>query len=390
MKLKLWSGFLAAVLVLSALAAMMIPAAADAPMTGDIWSVYTLTLNQNGVPAYGVSPKSGYGKDGLSVCPMENAEYTVQSDHAYSLEDGFFFELRMDDTALYADHNELVLHLWSQVGTIVGYDRSGSGFYGMITVAGDDHYLVCMGIQEGDGSGKEESKIFGMTKITAKRDGEGRFLYSISITDGVLCINGQKVEQNSAIMAFLKQMCPDGAVHVGATVLSTDGEAYSPLTVTRFGPTEATASVPAISADPESSPGQETNTTSPSDPDDPIVSIEPSETQEPVEPADTREPAESSGTQPPSEQTSDESDPQNRPTDPEDTRPTNPENGTDDPPADETDSEGLVNEGGVAQNTLDFFSKINMFDGCGSVVSSWGFAFLATLLSAAIVLKKRS
>ena len=385
MKRKVTACLLAVAMAALSLAALCMPAAATPPMEGDIWSVYTLVESANGLLTYGVPPESSYGEDGLNIRPAAKTEYTVQSDHAYPTEDGFFMELRIEDTELFSKKNQLVFHLWSQVGTIVGYDRSGSGYYGMITVAGDVHYLIGMGVVEGDGSGKEESKLFGVTKLRATRDAEGRFLYTFAAVDGVLYINGQALEQSQEITAFLHEVCSNGEVHVGATIVAAEGDDYTPLTLTRFGRTQATAAVPTNSSAPEP-PAQETDSASPVDPEQPTEPDVPRDTDPSADPSETDDPAvmpeqtdTSTSVTEPADPSLDESGDSTHTSegdgDPSDTAP--------------SDGTGTV-EDNMAQNTLDFFNKINVFGGCGSSLTLCGVTALAAILSAAaLTLKKK-
>jgi hypothetical protein len=60
-------------------------------------------------------------------------------------------------------------------------------------------------------------------------------------------------------------------------------------------------------------------------------------------------------------------------------------------PSDTAPSDGTgTAEDNMAQNTLDFFNKINVFGGCGSSLTLCGVTALATILSAtALTLKKK-
>jgi hypothetical protein len=251
----------------------------------------------------------------------------------------------------------------------------------MINVAGDIHYLVCMGVVE-SGSAQGESKIFGAIKLQPKKDADGRFVYTLAAVDGVLYINGQKIDNNHEITDFLKQVRPDGAFHVGVTVMAENGTEHSSVTLTRFGRTKATAAVPGGTTAPDVPPTLETDTQAPDDTREPPVPTDPTETQKPQEPQNTQGPQEiETPADPAPGQTLPPADPDTSadPT-PDVTR----------PPADgDTDAEITV-EDNMAQNTLDFFNKINFFDGCGASLSMSGLAILTAILSAAVLtLEKR-
>lgn len=384
MKRRILTCLLAVTMIILSVTAVSFPAGAATPTTGEIWSVYTLVENQNGIPVYGTPPTFAYGDDGLTISTAADDDYTVQSDYAYSLQDGFFVEIRMNDTETFIGKNQLVFHLWSQVGMIVGYDRSGSGYYGLISVAGDAHYLISMGVVE-DGSEAGKSKLFGATKLQPKKAADGSFVYTMSVVDGVFYVNGKEINESGEIMQFLGQTCPKG-VHVGATLMAGEDADHTSVTLTRFGRTQSTAAIPGTVKIPENPPAQETETTAPADPNQPdtpttdLIETEKPQEQVTKDPEDTREPAEDEATDaaPP------------RDTDPSD--PTPDGDGTDPAPdgEGEENKESITLDGDVAQNTLDFFNKINLFDGCSSTVSLVGGVALATLLcGAALSLKKK-
>ena len=394
MKLKLWSGLLAAALALSALASMILPAAADAPVTGDIWSVYTLTEDEKGLPSYGVIPNYRYTDDGLFVEPVVYKDFTVQTDHAYSLSEGLFMELRVDDPDVFANHNQVVFHLWNQPGVIVGYERAGSGFYGLISASNNQHYLICMGVGEETEDKEATSVLFGAIKIQPRYTPDGKLIYTMSVRDGGVYFNGERLDMSDKILAFLRSVDSDGALHAGATMCCRDGGPSTTLTLTRFGLKESTAAIPGTAVVPDVPPAEtETNVehvpeTKPTDdpvdtPDDPAdTSKDPEDTTDGAEEGSDKIP-EPSMTDSPGEETQRPGGNQN-----DDGDHSNGDNG--DGAGAETEDDGVEVPGEMAQDMVDLFEKIEQFGGCESALSvGSGVAMMAVLAVCALGWRKK-
>lgn len=415
MKLKLWSGLLAAVLALSALASMMIPAAADAPVTGDIWSVYTLTEDDKGLPSYGVIPNYRYTDDGLFVEPVVSKDFTVQTDHAYSLSEGLFMEIRVEDPETFRNHNQLVFHLWDQTGVIVGYDRAGSGFYGLISAVSGEHYLICMGIGEKVGNEDATSVLFGAVKVQPRYTSDGALVYTMSVRDGGVFFNGEKLDMSAKILAFLKSVDPDGAMHAGATVCCREGDPSSAVTLTRFGRKESTAAIPGKDTAPDippadtgtgDEPAPETKPSEdPSDPTDPSDPSDPADpSDKPLDPVETTAPPEDGTDKGPEPSVTDPGDKDTQGSvgdgKPDEPRPdeskpdaSKPDDGnTGGDGADSglvTDENGVEVPGGMAQDVVDLFEKVELLSGCESAVGLGGGAAVMAMLAAAVLGRRK-
>lgn len=394
-KLRLWTLLLA--ILLLALAAIL-PSAADAPMTGDIWSIYVLTETEQGMPSYGIPPNHRYTDAGLLIEPTGGTQYTVQTDHAYSLDDGFFMEICLEDTEAFTNHDQIVFHLWDQVGMIVGSTRSGSGWYGVTSAIGTDtHYMISITDRAATDGQEGESQLHGAMKLTPKFSEDGKCVYTVAAKDGVLYVNGQEVKGSADIVAFLRRQSPDGKIHVGFTVMTTQEHPLSGVTVTRFGRTANTAVIPGTNTVPETDPSDDpTDDPSGDAPsgDDPAGDTPTGDSPSGDEPADTDAPSQNpSETQPPAG--SDGTNPDG--TSPDGTSPggSDKETGSSDPapdgssgkdpsgaPGGTTETESELSDG-MAKDTLDFINRINVFDNCKSSLSLGGLASLAALLAAA-------
>jgi hypothetical protein len=411
MKLRVWSGLLAVLLLLMLVSAAALSASAAPPTTGDIWMVYTLTENDKGMPTYGITPEHRYTDEGLLVRPLVSADFTVQSDHAYSVDDGLFLEIRVDDTETFRDHNQLVFHLWSQTGVIMNHDRAGSGFYALISPMGGEHYLICMGIKEQKGDAESESVLFGALKLQPRYTEDGKLLYTLAVRNGVFYVNGQKLDMSAKILSYLDYVNPNAGVHIGATVCCREGEPSTSITVTRFGLQESTAAVPSVSTAPDVPPSEtetklpsetetkvpdESDTMSPTESDTQIPSENetsapsetdtqsPMETEPDVDTEETRAPDGEATGEPPAVTDPAVTDPAETPTQsPGETLPSDGE-------PTETTEEDAEDLGGMAQGVVDIFEKISPFKSCSASLSAGGLiAFTALLSAAVLILKKR-
>ena len=396
MKRKLTACILAVILCLMAASVTMIPAVAGAPTEGDIWSIYNFELNANNMPTYGKVPAHSYTSKGLHIVPDEEEEFTVQTEYAYSLSEGFFMEICIEDAALFDESNQLVFHLWDQMGMIVGYGHSGSGYYALISPGTDNHYVVGMVTREGKGDRDGESSVAGAIRVPSAVTDDGKYYFTISASKGVIMVNGKAISKNAEVVDFLKSTSEGGNVYVGFTMISLNQASLSPVTVTRFGTDEATATVPHAAApdvtDPDTQPSAPTDP-NPSDPED----SKPSEETQPPVPGEN----DTSSAQP------------GQDTEPEDSREDiavdetvqdsenatgggasedasrEPDEGTNGEDGDRTESSSGEEDtdelpgGDIAKDTLNFFNKINVFESCSATLGIGSITALTLLLSCA-------
>ena len=215
------------------------------------WSVYVMEENENGIPVFKDPPTYEYTEKGLAVTPSAGLSgFTVQSDEPYSLDEGFFLEIKLEDISL---ESVLMLHLWNQNGVLIGNYNCGSGWYGMIAVekSGND-YMMSLSISESEGQGDGTMDILGSMKV--KTDIEGNAgTYVLSLSDGILRVNGSVVPGMDQAIDFLREKCPDDKAYVGVSLMDLeDVGRLSAMTVTRFGKNEAAATVPGDSSSSDS------------------------------------------------------------------------------------------------------------------------------------------
>lgn len=215
------------------------------------WSVYVMEDNSGGIPGFKAPPEYAYGESGLRITPSADMDsYTVQSDNAYLLDDGFFLEIEVTDITY---ENVLIFHLWDQSGVLIGNYNCGSGWYGMIAIdgAGND-YMMSLLMEAASSSKSGGTEILGSMKVntSSKADGTGR--YTLSLTDGSLRINGSIIPGMEDALKFLHAKNPDGNAYIGVSIMTADEhETLSGMTVTRFGKTEVVATIPGTDIIPE-------------------------------------------------------------------------------------------------------------------------------------------
>jgi hypothetical protein len=223
------------------------------------WSVYVMEETENGLPVFKDPPAYECTEKGLSVAPSKGLSgFTVQSDVPYSLDEGFFLEVEVEDILL---ESVLMLHLWNQSGVLIGNYNCGSGWYGMIAVdkTGND-YMMSLTVTEASGQSDGTMDILGSMKVkTSINDQSGT--YTLAVSDGVLRVNGSVVSGMDQAIAFLREKCRDEKVYVGVSLMDMQDVGQLPaLTVTRFGKDEATATVPGANQSPGASETAEPET----------------------------------------------------------------------------------------------------------------------------------
>lgn len=407
MKRKLTVCVLAAILCVLAVSVWALPASADAPTSGDIWSIYNLELGANDMPIYGKVPAHSYTAEGLRIVPNGETEFTVQTEYAYSLDDGFFMEIHVEDAALFDANNQLVFHLWDQMGMIVGYTHSGSGYYALVSPGSDNHYVVGMVTQEGKGDQDGDTSVAGAIRVPATATSDGKYVFTISASKGVVSVNGKTISKNHEVVDFLQSEGEGGKVYVGFTMISLNQAPLSAVTITRFGANESTATVPDATSPEAPAPDVQPPVSTDTD-------REPADTQEPPseendttapQPGQDTEPEESRGdgttddpTQAPGND-SDGGDGENGSREPDKETDGETDDRTEDssdgdknvaPDSDDEDDSDDLPGGDITKGTLNFFNSINVFDNCSATLGAESMTVLTLLLScAAWVFRRR-
>ena len=251
-----------------------------------LWNVYSSYEADDGRPVFLTPPEHTYTDEGLWVIPSEDVyTYTVQTDRAYSTDDGIYMEIK---TGVSEAQTDLFFHLWSQSAVIPNNYRCGSGWQGHLRYSEDgSHYMISLSIQGADSAdGKGSSNILGIQKVNAPIESDGTVTFTLWFRDGTLLINGDPVDGMDNVLAALRKENPDGRAHVSATILMPDKDAAVPMTVTRFGTSPETATVPGTGVglpDTETTP-DETRPPKPTETNPPVTEApKPTETDPPAE-----------------------------------------------------------------------------------------------------------
>lgn len=210
----------------------------------DIWFVYSMKENDKGSPLFSLPPAYEYTSEGLRVTPHEKMEsYTVQTDRAFCMDDGLYMEIKLDSPEKFGI---LVFHMWDQSGMMMSNYHCGSGWQCILQLDENTTQYTLSAFLRGVSSDNPDGsiKIFGSAKISAPVSQDGSVNYSLSVKDGGLYINDTAVSGSAEIMKSMREIRPDGTVHFGVTVNMTGQDEGIPLTVTRFGTSKKTATVP--------------------------------------------------------------------------------------------------------------------------------------------------
>lgn len=349
----------------------------------EIWSVYSSYEDANGIPQFAAPPEYAYTPDGLRVTPKQKMEtFTVQTDHAYSMEDGLYMEVKLDQPS---EGGFLIFHLWDQNGLVVSNFRCGSGWQAMIQLSRAESQFMMSLVIHGAQGAKEEgtADVLGSMKINAPVAEDGSVTYTLSVKDGVMRINGSVVVGMDEAIGLLKEKRPDGSVYVGVSTIQNQNYKEFPVTVTRFGTSQETAAVPGTTGGlPETGePSPETIAPAPAETDPPVDPTP--DTPAPDTPAPDTKPNEPVVTDP-SEPGQDTRPPQTEPTETEteyDPFGDPPDMTTEeyDPPFGEKETETRREINDQAVN--DFMGKM---EGCASAMGL-GITSLASVLAAAYV-----
>ena len=239
---KLWTLALALCLTALLCAGALAPHAEETDT--EIWNIYSLKEDENDIPHFSLPPSYAYTDEGLRVTPYESmTSYTVQTDHAFYMEDGMYLEIKLDAPE---DIGVMVFHMWDQSGIMLSNYHCGSGWQGILQLTPDEtQFLMSTYIEEAP-STKENGTIciLGTMKVKALVAEDGSVTYSMSLKDGVLRVNDTVVVGMDEALAYMKTLRPDGSVYFGVTVNMTGQDEGIPLTVTRFGTSKETASIP--------------------------------------------------------------------------------------------------------------------------------------------------
>ena len=254
---RLWVLFLALCTAMLSCVGVLIPSAEGA--NTDIWSVYSLLEDQDGNPYFGTTPAYEYTEEGLRVTPPAEIEsYTIQTDHAYRMDDGLYMEIKLDQTV---DAGMLVFHIWDQNGVLVNNFRCGSGWQCLIQLDDVESKYAMSALLEGASGIIDDGdvEVLGSMKITASINEDGCAVYSLELKDDVLRVNGNVVVGMEEMLKYMRAVRPDGSVYFGVSVLTGENSAPISMTVTRFGASKNTAFVPGTSGElpetGEDSPG---------------------------------------------------------------------------------------------------------------------------------------
>ena len=231
----------------------------------DIWNVYSLKEDMNGLPHFDIPPNYEYTSEGLRVSPREGMEsYTVQSDMAFSLEDGLYMEVKLDSSPKLG---VMVFHLWDQSGMMLSNFHCGSGWEGLLQLDPNTSQLVLSAFVRDAKVAQDGGtlSILGTMKVNSPIAEDGSVTYSLTVKDNALYINGTPVVGTEEAIRNLKEIRPDGTFYVGVTVNMTGQDDGIPLTVTRFGLSSDSATVPGMSGElPETGPAVVETTAPPS------------------------------------------------------------------------------------------------------------------------------
>jgi hypothetical protein len=249
--------------------------------------------------------------------------------------------------------------------------------------------------------------VAGAIRVPATATPDGKYVFTIAASKGVISVNGKTISKNDEVVNFLRSESEGGKVYVGFTMMALNEAPLSAVTITRFGRSESTATVPDATTPDVSVPDTQSPATT--DPD--------------REPADTQEPSfgEDTTTSQPGQEPGQETDPEESREDGTADDPTHdsgndpdtdigedasrePESGasgdTDDRTEDslegdetaasdsndgseENDTTDELPGGDITKGTLVFFQSINMFDDCSATLGAGSVTVLTVVLSLA-------
>lgn len=235
--------FWIAILTLSLAASLslgIIPASA----AEETWRVYATSVDADGRPQYIAPPAHLFTDRGLEVVPSSGmTEYTVQTASPYSLDDGIYLEVRLSRQV---EAGFLVFSVWEQDGVKAGNPYCGSGWQGMVSLGKkDEQFMIGLNVTEAsaeDPDGRFES--LGTIVAQTPTNDDGSVTYTLSIREDILRVNGRVVAGTDDIFPFLKSVREDNCFYMGVSVIVDNATTGVPITVTRFGTSSNTASVP--------------------------------------------------------------------------------------------------------------------------------------------------
>jgi hypothetical protein len=223
-----------------------VPAAGAEEANTEVWSIYALEEDANGVPYFGAPPTYAYTERGLQVTPATaKGSYTIQTDHAYYMDKGIYLEITVDNPDTIG---VLFFHIWDQNGVLVNNYNCGSGWECLIQLdKPETKFMISALVQGSDGDDLGDASILGSMKTEVPVNADGTATYSLELKNDILRINGSVVAGMDEVLAYLRQIRPDGSVYFGVSVVTGDKSEPIPITVTRFGTSKETAFVPGTS-----------------------------------------------------------------------------------------------------------------------------------------------
>ncbi len=241
-----------------------------------VWSAYAMAENKVGRPYFSDPPTAAYTPDGFCVTPTEEtAHYTLQTKQPLSLEDGVYWELRVEQASA---GNALVFHVWDQYGLLVDNNRCGSGWYVAIGDYNGTTHLVSMTAAASAATTKEEAGILGVGAVSIPVNDDGSATYTLSYANGVLRINGVAVTGTDKALTFLNSLRDDSCFYFGVTVMTVENDdPLSAVTLTRFGTSAATAVVPTAGSSSSEDTAAADTTATTTRPQDSSVSTNPTD-----------------------------------------------------------------------------------------------------------------
>ena len=372
---RLWVLFLVLCMATLSCLSVLVPGAEE--VNTEIWSIYSLKEDAEGNPYFDVSPSYEYNEGGLTVTPREGMDsYTVQTDHAYYMENGIYMEIKLDKPA---EAGVLVFHLWDQNGILLSNFRCGSGWQGMIQLdTSDSQYMMSAYIQENMSDEKGYANILGSMKLRTPASDDGSVTYCIYLKDDILRVNGSIVVGADEALGLLRQARPDGSVYMGVSLVMGSKGGSIPITVARFGTSPENSVIPGTEgifpetgeASTETIPPAPTETDPPADKETDTPSADTASDGDVTNPADgepATKPSVGQDTDEPEEETTDNFN----------------------SPYEETESETRKD---IQNDAVDsFMSKLENLHlpGCGSAVSAGCLGVMTLLAAAYIGLRKR-
>ena len=266
---KILSTLLVAAMLLSLVIVATVPAAAADGM----WAAYSYLDNYSLPEEEQVSiPGYEYTDDGVRMIPADwtgQTPYgTLQTKEPWNLQDGFYLEVRIDEYDYDAGDRWFSLSIKSQAIPQAGGGDTSKYGYGVTTLnrpkkvnleddsvdndvpafvvdgfSGGVYYT--RGFTETGFSTDEKAANAGLsTTITPDEDGFITVVYELKYDGENYTLYTCGVPAPAAVNAYIAEAFPDGMAYVGFTLQSNMKDGKVGCTITKFGTSEATATVP--------------------------------------------------------------------------------------------------------------------------------------------------